>query len=89
MSVVRGKKCPQELYVTFPDFTQHPADCFMDQIVGMVQEFDGNPQSVIELICTNKREGGNDGYALFPEIVAVGKSVEQVAVRHVPVGKWP
>ena len=50
---------------------QEPAHSLVDQVVRVMQEDVGNGQTVIVLVMTDKGHAADDGYALFPEALAL------------------
>ncbi len=67
--------------VAFPGFAEEPADGFVDEVVGVVQEDIGDGEGVLELAGADEGHGADDADALFPEGAAVaGEVVEEGAV---------
>ena len=67
--------------VAFSGFAEEPADGFVDEVVGVVQEDVGDGEGVGELAGADEGHGADDADALFPEGAAVaGEVVEEGAV---------
>ena len=57
--------------VVFAHLAEEPADGLMDKVVGVMQEYVGDGQAVVVLVMTDKGHAADDGYALFPEALAL------------------
>lgn len=50
----------------FAGFAEHPADGFMNEVVGVVEEDGCNFEGPVEGVFLDKVEGGDDGDPFFP-----------------------
>lgn len=66
--------------VAFPEFTEHPASCFLDEIFFVGEEDLGDGKGIVEVVKADEVEGGDDGESAFPEVGRDGPVVEEGAV---------
>ena len=64
------QEVPQYVRIFLPNFAQHPACSFMDEIMWMIQQLFGQTQGVFKLVLADNAPSGDNSDALFPKIIA-------------------
>ncbi len=52
--------------ITISHFAEHPSDCFVHQVFGVVQQNLGDFERVIKIVSPNEIEGGENRNASLP-----------------------
>ena len=62
------KKLFQDAELLFADLSKHPASCFVNQVVRMVEHGFRQLQGVVQFTMADESVGGNDRHPLFPQV---------------------
>ena len=73
-------------HIALTNLAEHPAYSLVDEVVGMGKENSGEAEGVVVLVGTYEHPACHHGDALFPQVGAFGKLVEDFAVGHRAVG---
>jgi len=73
------KEFLQHRHIPLPDLPQHPAHCFVDQVLFVLQQLLSDPERVGEVAVTDEPVGRQDADSPFPEARRLRQPVEGLA----------
>jgi hypothetical protein len=73
------EECTKSYLVMFPDLAQDPPDCFVDEILAVVEEERAERERVGEVALGDVGKGRNDTDPALPEELGASENVEWVA----------